>query len=183
MNRETALKLVKEYTQNNNLVKHMLAVEAAMASYARRFGEDEQKWRVVGLVHDFDYEKMKEQHPSEWGYGILRENGATEDIIDAIIGHAKRDDPTSRKDNMAKALFAVDELTGFIVACALPRPNQISDLEVSSIKKKFKDISFAKGVHREHIFQGAQELGIDIDEHIQIVLDAMREIKGELGLK
>ncbi len=183
MDRQTALKLVNEYTANQNLVKHMLAVEAAMRSYARKLGADEEKWGVAGLAHDFDYEKMGEQHPSEWGYAILRENGADEEIIDAIIGHAHRDNPETRKTDMAKALFAVDELTGFIVACALPRPNQISDLEVSSIKKKFKDKAFAKGVHREHIFQGTQELGVDIDEHIQLVLDAMKEIKGELGLR
>jgi predicted hydrolase (HD superfamily) len=183
MNRETALKLVNEYTQNGNLVKHMLAVEAAMRVYARKFNEDEEKWAVTGLVHDFDYEKMGAEHPSEWGFQILRENGADEEIIQAVVGHGLRDKPESRPTRMAKALFAVDELTGFIVACALPRPNQISDLEVSSIKKKFKDKAFAKGVHREHIFQGAEELGVDIDEHVQIVLDSMKGIKEELGLR
>lgn len=183
MDRSTALNLVNEYTQNKNLVKHMLAVEAAMRAYARKFGEDEEKWAVAGLVHDFDYEKMGQEHPSEWGFGILRENGADEEIIQAVIGHGLRDKPESRPTRMAKALFAVDELTGFIVACALPRPNQISDLEISSIKKKFKDKAFAKGVHREHIFQGAEELGVDIDEHIQTVLDSMKEIKDELGLR
>jgi predicted hydrolase (HD superfamily) len=183
MDRTTALDLVNQYTSNKNLVKHMLAVEAAMRAYAKVFGEDEEKWGVTGLVHDFDYEKMGHEHPSEWGFGILRENGADEEIIQAIIGHGLRDKPESRPTKMAKTLFAVDELTGFIVACALPRPNQISDLEVSSVKKKFKDKAFAKGVHREHIFQGAEELGIGIDEHIQTVLDSMKEIRGELGLK
>lgn len=183
MNRETAYNLVKQYTSNQNLIKHMLAVEVAMRAYAKKFGEDEERWGVVGLVHDFDYEKMGSEHPSEWGFNLLRENGADEEIIQAVIGHGLRDQPESRPTRMAKALFAVDELTGFIVACALPRPNQISDLEISSIKKKFKDKAFAKGVHREHIFQGAQELGVEIDDHIQIVLDAMKEKKVELGLK
>jgi predicted hydrolase (HD superfamily) len=161
----------------------MLAVEAAMIAYARKLGEDESEWSVCGLLHDFDYEKMKEEHPSKWGMDILKEKGISQDIIDAIMGHGERNNPDIRKTNMARALFAVDELTGFIVAVALMRPNQISDLELSSIKKRFKDKAFAKGVNRDDIYQGAKELNVEIDDHIQIVLDAMKGIKGELGLR
>lgn len=183
LTRERAFELVEEYTKNRNLIKHMLAVEAAMRAYARKFGEDEEKWAVTGLIHDFDYEKMGDNHPSEWGYELLRNEGASEDIIDAIKGHATRNDPSTRKDNMSRALFASDELTGFIVAVALVRPDQLSGVELSSIKKRFKDKAFARGVVREDIFNGADELGIPVDEHIQIVLDAMKGIKEELGLK
>lgn len=183
LTRERAFELVEEYTKNRNLIKHMLAVEAAMRAYARKFGEDEEKWAVTGLIHDFDYEKMGDNHPSEWGYELLRNEGASEDIIDAIKGHAARNDPNTRKDNMSRALFASDELTGFIVAVALVRPDQLSGVELSSIKKRFKDKAFARGVVREDIFNGAEELGIPVDEHIQIVLDAMKGIKEELGLK
>ena len=183
MTRDQALDLVKQHTKNPNLIKHMLAVESAMKAYAQKFGEDEEKWAICGLLHDFDYEKMGSEHPSEWGFEILRENGVDEDIIQAIKGHALRDDPSSRPTKMAKALFAVDELTGFIVAVALVRPNQISDLQIKSIKKRFKDKAFAKGVNREDIYQGVEELGVDLDEHIQLVLDAMRSIKDTLGLR
>ncbi|MBI2357109.1 HDIG domain-containing protein [Candidatus Dojkabacteria bacterium] len=181
--RERALELVNEYTKNQNLVKHMLAVEAAMRAYAKKYNEDVEKWGALGLLHDFDYEKMGSEHPSEWGYEILRKEGVTEDMIDAIKGHAHRDDSSTRKDNMARALFASDELTGFIVAVALVRPEQLSAVELKSIKKRFKDKAFARGVVREDIFNGAMELNVDIDEHIQLVLDAMKEIKGDLGLK
>lgn len=183
MTRNEALELVNEYTSNKNLVKHMLAVEAAMIAYARKLGEKEEEWSICGLLHDFDYEKMEKEHPSKWGMDLLKEKGISPEIIDAIIGHGERNNPDIRKTNMAKALFAVDELTGFIVAVALMRPNQISDLELSSIKKRFKDKAFAKGVNREDIYQGAKELNVDIDEHIQIVLEAMRDIKNDLGLR
>lgn len=183
MTRDQALALVNEHTENKNLVKHMLAVEAAMGAYAKKFGEDEEQWRVTGLVHDFDYEKMKEEHPSQWGYDTLREAGASEDVIQAIVGHGRRDDPSSRPTKMAKALFAVDELTGFIVACALPRPGQLSVLVVKSVKKKMKDKSFAAAISREDLVQGAQELEVDLEEHITFVIEAMREIKDDLGLE
>lgn len=183
LTRERAYELVQEYTTNKNLIKHMLAVEAAMRAYAKKFNEDEEKYAVLGLVHDFDYEKMKEQHPSEWGYEILRKEGADEDIIQGIVGHAHRDDPSTRKNNMHRALFAVDELTGFIVAYALMKPNQLSDVTVEGIIKKFKDKGFAKGVNREDIINGAKELGVSLEEHVQITLEAMRDIKQELGLK
>ncbi|WKZ30811.1 MAG: HD domain-containing protein [Candidatus Dojkabacteria bacterium] len=183
MDREGAMALVKQYTKNENLIKHMLAVEAAMRAYAQKYGEDVEEWGVCGLVHDFDYEKMGSEHPSEWGYQTLRENGASEDIIIAIEGHADGGNPGSRPSHMSKALFAVDEMTGFIVACSLPRPDQLSGLEVKSVKKKMKDKAFAKGVHREHLTQGCEELGEDFDTHVQFVIDAMRGIKDELGLK
>ncbi|MCA9375326.1 HD domain-containing protein [Candidatus Dojkabacteria bacterium] len=183
MNRDTALKLVEEYTQNKNLIKHMLAVEAAMRAYARKFNEDEDLWGITGLVHDFDYEKMGTEHPSEWGYEILRKNGAGEEIIQAIKGHADRDNPASRPTLMDKTLFAVDELTGFIVACALPRPDQISGLQIKSIKKRLKDKSFARGVDREHVRMGCEELDIELDDHLTTILEAMQGIKDSLGLK
>lgn len=183
MTRDEGMQLVREYTKNENLIKHMLAVEAAMRAYAKKYGEDVEEWGLCGLVHDFDYEKMGSEHPSEWGYGVLRERGASEEIILAIIGHADGGNPGSRLSRMSKALFAVDELTGFIVACSLPRPDQLSGLEVKSVKKKMKDKAFAKGVHRDHLTQGCEELGEDFDTHVAFVIDAMREIKDELGLK
>ncbi len=182
MNREEALALVREHTSNNNLVKHMLAVEAALKAYAQRFGEDEEKWSVCGILHDFDYEKKKEEHPSEWGMALLRERGVDEEIVEAIAVHGERDKPELRRSNLAKALFAVDELTGFIVACALVRPEGLSTLEVGSVTKRMKKKDFAKGVCREDITAGAEELGVSLEEHIQIVIDAMKEIRGELGL-
>jgi putative nucleotidyltransferase with HDIG domain len=183
MTREKALELVREHTKNENLIKHMLAVEAAMRAYAKKYGEDEELWGVTGLVHDFDYEKMAHEHPSEWGYSMLREKGADETVIQAIVGHAHRGDPSTRPTKMDRALFAVDELTGFIVACSLPRPDQISGLEVKSVKKKMKDKSFAAAVEREHLTQGAEELGEEFDAHVQFVIEAMRGIRKELGLK
>jgi len=126
---------------------------------------------------------MKEEHPSQWGYEILRARGVTEDMIQAIVGHADRENPLSRPDNMCRALFASDELTGFIVAIALMKPNQLSDVDVESVKKKMKDKGFARAVNRDDIINGANELGISLDEHIQIVLDAMKSIKDELGLR
>ena len=183
LTRQRAYELVCEYTGNKNLIKHMLAVEAAMKAYAIKFNEDEEKYAVLGLVHDFDYEKMKEQHPSEWGYDLLRREGVDEDIIQGIVGHAKRDDPSSRKNNLHRSLFAVDELTGFIVAYALMKPNQLSEITVEGIIKKFKDKGFAKGVSREDIINGANELGVTLEEHVEITLNALRGIKDELGLR
>lgn len=182
MDRSQALALVNQYTSNKNLVKHMLAVEAAMVAYAKKFGEDEQKWSVCGIVHDFDYEKMGKEHPSNWGMEELRKVGVEQDIIDAILGHGERLKPETRKDRMAKALFAVDELTGFIVACALVRPDRLAGVTVESVKKTFKKKEFAKGVSREDIEQGAKELGVDMDEHVSVVLEAMKGISKELGL-
>lgn len=186
--RENALALVREHTKNENLVKHMLAVEAAMRFYARKYGEDENKWGTVGLLHDFDYEKFPNQehnptagHPTE-GSKILREKGYPEEIIRAILSHA---DYTGipRESVMEKALFACDELTGFVVACALVRPSKtLAEVEVNSVRKKMKDKAFARQVSREDITKGAEELGLPLEEHIGNVLEAMKGIAKELGL-
>jgi len=182
MNRTDALTLLKEYTKNDALLKHMYAVEAAMRAYARKFNDDEEKWGITGLLHDFDYEKYPDapDHPLK-GSEILKEKGYPDDIRRAILGHATytgvpRDSP------MAKVLYACDELCGFIMACSLVRPNKIADLEVSSVKKKLKDKGFARNVNREDITQGCAELGVPVDDHIRFVIDAMRSIAPELGL-
>lgn len=187
MNRDEALALVREYTANESLVKHMLCVEAAMRAYARRLGEDEEKWAVTGLLHDFDYErfpndehKPDEGHPA-WGVRLLRERGVGEDICEAILGHASYCN-VARVTPLAKTLFAVDELCGFIVACALVRPEGLGTLEAKSVKKKMKDKGFARAVSREDITQGAAELGVDLAEHIQTCIEALRPIRGELGV-
>jgi putative nucleotidyltransferase with HDIG domain len=180
---EDALKLLFEYTESENLRKHAFAVESAMRAYARKFGEDEEKWAIVGLLHDFDYEKFPtpDQHP--WvGSKILEERGYPEDIRKAILGHA---DYTGvpRDTLMAKVLYACDELCGFITAVALVRPNKkLEEVTVESVKKKLKDKAFARSVNREDIYKGAEELGIPLDEHIQFVIDAMKSIAEKLGL-
>jgi len=182
--RAEALAIVHEYTRNPNLVRHMLAVEAAMRAYARRLGEDEELWGVTGLLHDFDWEihPNAEQHPTE-GAKILEARGVPPVVIRAILSHAEYLD-VPRQSLMEKTLFAVDELTGFITACALVRPSRsIMDLDVASVKKKFKDKAFARGVHRENIFRGVEELGVDLDEHIAFVIEAMRGIADDLGLR
>ena len=182
MTYEEAHKIMEEHLKNPNMHKHCYAVEAAMRAYAKHFNEDEEKWAVAGILHDFDYEKMGEEHPSKWGQDILKEKGVDEEIIEAIAVHGERDNPELRKTKMAKTLFAVDELTGFIVACSLVRPDKIESLEVPSIKKRMKKKDFARGVNRDDIINGTEELEVDLDEHLQIVLDAMKEIRGELGL-
>lgn len=182
MNREEAMALVKEHTKNKNLIKHMLAVESALIAYANKLDEDEEKWSACGVLHDFDYEKMGEEHPSQWAQDILKEKNVDPEIIEAIAVHGERDKPEMRRTNLAKALFAVDELTGFIVACALVRPDKLDSLEIDSIKKSMKKKDFAKAVNREDIENGAKELGVSLDEHLQTVLDAMKGIRGELGL-
>lgn len=182
MNRQDSLSLLKEYTKNEALLKHMYAVEAAMRAYARKSGEDENKWGIVGLLHDFDYEMYPNapDHPLK-GSEILKEKGYPEDIRRAILGHATYSGIT-RDTQMAKTLYAVDELCGFVMACSLVRPNKIADLQPSSVKKKLKDKSFAANVNREDIIKGTEELGVPLDEHIQFVIDAMRSISSELGL-
>lgn len=182
MNRTEALSLVHEYTKNDALVKHMLAVEAAMRAYARKFGEDEETWGVTGLLHDFDYERYPDppDHPLK-GSEILRERGCPEEIRIAILGHASYTG-VARESLMAKALFACDELCGFVMACSLVRPNKIADLEASSVKKKLKDKAFARNVNREDITQGTAELGVPPDEHIAFVIEAMRRAAEPLGL-
>jgi len=188
MDRPTALALMHEYTQSDALRKHMYAVEAAMRAYARKEGADEEEWGVVGLLHDFDYERFPndahsptEEHPSE-GVRILAARGLSEPMQRAILGHASYTG-VPRETPLAKTLFAVDELCGFLVACALVRPSRsLKDLEVSSVKKKLKDKAFARGVSRDDIRQGVEELGVDLEGHIQFLLESLRPIEGELGL-
>jgi len=181
MDREEALKLLRKYTKNENLVKHGLAVEAAMRAYARRFGEDEELWGITGLLHDFDYERYPEEHPLR-GAKLLEELGYPQDVIHAIKAHADFTG-VKRESLLDKTLFAVDELTGLIVATALVRPTKsLGEVKVRSVRKKMKDRSFARGVSREDIARGAEELGVELDEHIGVVLAAMQGIAAELGL-
>ncbi len=187
LNRDDALALMHEYTKNENLRRHMYAVEAAMRAYARKHGEDEELWGITGLLHDFDYERWPnddrrpdDEHPTT-GVKILKEKGYPEEMLQAILGHAEHTG-VARESLMAKVLFAVDELTGFLTACALVRPTGLSDMKVKSVKKKFKDPSFARGVSRDDVNKGVEELGVDFSEHVQLVIEAMREIQGELGL-
>ncbi len=187
LSRDEALALMHEYTQNENLRRHMYAVEAAMRAYARKFGEDEELWGITGLLHDFDYErwpnddrKPDDEHPSN-GVEVMRQAGYPEEMLEAILGHCDYTG-VARATVMAKTLFAVDELTGFVTACALVRPTGLSDLKVKSVKKKSKDSSFAKGVSREDLQKGLEELCVDFNEHVQLVIDAMREIQDDLRL-
>jgi len=188
VNRQEALSLMQEHTQSPSLRQHMLAVEAAMRAYAGKFGEDPEPWGLVGLLHDFDYEKFPNQehsptdgHPA-WGVNLLRSNGVAEPLLRAILGHATYSG-VPRDSQMAKALFAVDELCGFLVACALVRPSKsLADLEVSSVKKKLKDKAFARGVNRDEVRQGAEELGVPLEEHITFCIQALRPVEPSLGL-
>jgi len=188
MTRDEALALMHEHTQSPSLHQHMLAVEAAMRAYAAKYGEDPEPWGIVGLLHDFDYERYPndahsptEEHPS-WGVRLLRGKGFPESLCRAILGHASYSG-VPRDTTMAKALFAVDELCGFLVACALVRPSKsCGDLEVASVKKKLKDKAFARGVNRDEVRQGAEELGVPLDEHIAFVIHALRPIERTLGL-
>ncbi len=185
--REEAWRLVTEFTTQLHLLRHMRAVEAAMRAYARRFGEDEQLWGLVGLLHDFDYERYPqvsaEGHPVV-GSRILRERGYPEVVIRAILAHAPEVTGVEPESLLEKTLVAVDELTGFLVAVALVRPTKsILDVEVSSVKKKWKAKEFAAAVDRQAIERAAAELGVPLDEHIRIVLEAMKEIAEELGLQ
>ena len=177
-----ALNLTQEYTKSDALRKHMYAVEAAMRAYARKFGEDEETWAMVGILHDFDYEKYPTipEHPLK-GSEILKEKGYSDDIRNAILGHASFTS-VPRESLMAKVLYACDELCGFIAAVAVIRPNKIADLEVSSVKKKLKDKSFAKNVSREDIQLGVKELAIPLEEHIKFVIEAMKGDRERLGL-
>ncbi len=187
-NRDHALAVVHQYTASDALRKHMYAVEIAMRAMAERAGEDPDAWGIVGLVHDFDYERFPnashsatEEHPAE-GVRILASHGLPEASQRAILGHATYSG-VPRDTPMARALFAVDELCGFLVACALVRPSRsLQDLEVSSVKKKLKDKAFARGVSREDVVQGAAELGVPLDEHIAFVLGALRPHERVLGL-
>ena len=187
--REDALALVHEYTASDSLRAHMLSVEAAMRAYAARFGEDPERWGLTGLLHDFDYERFPnnahsatEEHPAQ-GVRILREHRYPEDMLQAILGHATYCG-VARETTMAKALFAVDELTGLITASALVRPSKsVLDLDCRSVRKKMKDKGFARGVSREDVLLGASELGVELDEHIQFVIEALRPVADSIGLK
>ncbi len=188
MTREHALALMHEYTKSDALRKHMYAVEAAMQAYAQTYGEDAEAWGLVGLLHDFDYERYpnREHSPTEghpfFGVGVLREKGLPEPICQAILGHATYCS-VPRESLMAKTLFAVDELCGFLIACALVRPSKsLKDLQVKSVKKKLKDKAFARGVNRDEVRQGAEELAVPLDEHIQFVIEALRPVEERLGL-
>lgn len=184
MTRDEALRIVKEYVKNPNLIKHMLAVEAAMAAYAKKKDQDEERWRVAGLLHDFDWEihPNLNDHPQK-GAEILRQKGVDEDMIRTILSHS---DATGvkREKLIDKALYACDEITGLIVATALVRPDkQLSSVKVKSIKKKFKNKAFAAGVDRQEVIDGAKDFGVDLwQEHIPLVLKAMQEISSDLGL-
>jgi putative nucleotidyltransferase with HDIG domain len=169
------------WTESDSLRKHMLAVEAAMRAYARRFGEDEEKWGITGLLHDMDYEKhpTPEEHPLV-GVRELESRGYPEDVIHAIKGHADYLE-VPRDTLMSKTLYAVDELSGFIVACALMRPEGLENMKAKSVRKKMKQKSFAAAVNRDDIVRGADELGVDLGEHIEFVARALRERSGELG--
>jgi putative nucleotidyltransferase with HDIG domain len=186
--REQALAIMQEYTASDSLRKHMLSVEAAMRAYAEKFGEDADRWGITGLVHDFDYEKFPneahsatEEHPAE-GVRILRSHGFPEDILEAILGHATYSG-VPRESKMAKTLFAVDELTGLITATALVRPSKsVMEVEAKSVRKKMKDKAFARGVNRDDVITGAADLGVDLDEHIAFVIQAMQGVAPSLGL-
>ena len=182
MNREESWKLLCEWIENDSLRKHMLAVEAAMRAYAKKFGEDEKKWGITGLLHDMDYEKYPtpDEHPIV-GVRELERRGYPEDVLHAIKAHADYLD-VPRDTLMAKSLYAVDELSGFVVACALVRPEGLEGLRARSVRKKMKQKSFAAAVNREDIVRGAEELGVDLNEHIEFVAGALRERSDVLGL-
>jgi putative nucleotidyltransferase with HDIG domain len=181
--RERAWDTLTKYTESEALRRHALAVEASTAWYARQVGEDEELWRVVALLHDFDYEihPTLDKHPQD-GAPILREEGYPEEVIEAVLSHAEhlempRDTPLKR------TLFACDELSGFVHACGLVRPTGIDGLEPKSVKKKLKTPSFAAGVHRDEVYAGAEGLGLDLDDHIRNVVEALQPIAPELGLR
>lgn len=186
--RDDALALMESWTASDSLRKHMLSVEGAMRAYARHFGEDEERWGITGLLHDFDYERFPNaaqaadtEHPSE-GVRHLRSLGYPEDLLQAILGHADFTG-VARATLMAKSLFAVDEICGLITAAALVRPSRsVLDLEASSVRKKMKDKAFARGVSRDDVINGAAALGVELDTHIAFVIDAMRGRASLLGL-
>ena len=183
LSRDRAWDTLTRYTKSEALLRHALAVEASVRAYARKFGEDEELWGVTALLHDFDYEihPTLDKHPQD-GAPILREEGYPEVVIEGVLSHAEhlampRDTP------LKKTLFACDELSGFIHACGLVRPDGIETLEPKSVKKKLKQPSFAAGVNLDDVYKGAEELGVELDDHIRFVIEAMRPIAGELGLR
>ena len=183
LDRNEAWSLLCEYTQSESLRKHMLAVEACMRAYARKFGEDENQWGITGLLHDFDYEKYPTpaEHPFV-GNKILEERGYPEEVRRAILSHADYSG-VKRESRMEKTLYACDEIAGFITASALVKPNKsLAEVEAKSVRKKMKDKAFARSVNRDDIINGAADLGVDLEEHIAFCIDAMKAIAGELGL-
>src|SRR3954465_940260 len=183
MNRESAWELLTEYTQSESLRKHALAVEACMRAYAKKFGEDEEKFGITGLLHDFDYEKYPtpQEHPFV-GNKIMREKGYPEDVLRAILSHADYSGVT-RESKMEKTLYACDELSGLITAATLVKPSKsIADLDAGSVRRKMKDKAFARSVNRDDIINGAADLGVALDEHIAFCIEAMKGIAKELGL-
>lgn len=186
--RAETLALMHEYTASESLRKHMLSVEAAMRAYAEKFGEDPERWGTTGLIHDFDYERYPnsehsptEEHPAE-GVRILRSRGYPEDILQAILGHATYSG-VARETQMAKTLFAVDELTGLITATALVRPSRsVHEVEAKSVRKKMKDKAFARGVSREDVITGAEALGVELESHLAFVINAMQSVAEDIGL-
>jgi len=182
MDRSAAWELLCEYTKNENLRRHALAVEACLRAYAKKFGEDDEVWGVVGILHDFDYEIYPNppDHPLK-GSEILKSKGFPEDLRRAILGHAEYTG-VPRDTRLAKALFASDKLAGFITACSLVRPDKIMTLEAKSVRKRMKDKAFARSVSRDDITKGAAELGVPLDEHIAFSIEAMRGIAAQLGL-
>ena len=188
MDRADAYALLTEYVKDQSLVRHCLSVEAAMRAYARKLGENEETWGIVGLLHDFDYERWPnaahhptQEHPYE-GSKILRERGYPEEMIHAILGHADYCG-VARVSPLDRALFACDELAGFLTACALVKPSKsIHEVEAASVKKKLKDKAFARGVNRDDVYKGAEELGVPLEEHIAFCIDSLRAIAPQLGL-
>ena len=184
MNRQSALNVVEKHAKTDSLRKHRLAVEACMRAYAREAGEDDEMWGLAGLVHDFDWEvcPTPEDHPT-YGAGILRSRSFSEEIVRAVLSHGNHTG-IARETAMERTLFACDELSGFVTAVALVRPNKsLSDLSVRSVRRKMKDKSFAKSVNRDDIVQGAQELGTELDEHIEFIIEALRPVAAQLGLQ
>ena len=184
MTRQHDLQLLHEYTQSESLIRHMLAVEAALRAYAVHFGEDIDKWGTVGLMHDFDYERWPDppDHPLK-GAEILKQRGYPDDVIYAIKSHADYLPDCPRVSRLDKTLYACDELCGFIVACALMRPERLNGMKPKSVRKKMKQLSFAAAVNRDDITRGAADLGVDLDEHITFVIAALQPIAAELGLE
>jgi putative nucleotidyltransferase with HDIG domain len=181
--RERAWETLTRYTKSEALLRHALAVEAAVGAYAIRFGEDQQLWRATALLHDFDYEMHPtlDKHPQD-GAPILRDEGWPDEVVEGVLSHASHLE-LPRDTPLKKTLFACDELCGFIHACGLVRPDGIDTLEPRSVKKKLKQASFAAGVNRDDVYEGAEALGVELDDHIAFVVDAMRPIAGELGLQ
>jgi putative nucleotidyltransferase with HDIG domain len=181
--RDRAWETLTRYTKSEALLRHALAVEASTRSYARRFGEDEELWSVAALLHDFDYEMHPtlDKHPQD-GAPILRDEGYPEEIVETVLSHAEHL-ALPRDTLLKKTLFACDELSGFVHACGLVRPTGLDGLEPKSVRKKLKQPSFAAGVHRDEVYRGAEELGVELDEHIANVVAALQPIARELGLR